>query len=255
MNMDIPPQTLNDVYKTIAQRHETEPAKLTREKIEEDEFMAALAYNRGSPLIEPQDLSEDLIGMCRQSSRELDPRGMAEYRFVPLTIRGQTLLVISSCPWDPMMVEVISGYFPQCSQVRFALTSPQTLGQLLSQMQGEVSAPMAGYTSGKPAAPTRPLIPTAPPPPKAAAPAPPPTGPAPPAAGPGPAGIPPVTTAGAPPAPKYAQPPKPAESLKPVPGAPGADAGSLSQDDVNYLMNLLLQEANKLLARKRMTRP
>jgi hypothetical protein len=85
---------------------------------------------------------------------------------------------------------------------------------------------MAGYTSGKPAAPTRPLIPTAPPPPKAAA-----------------------------PAPKYAQPPKPAESLKPVPGAPGADAGSLSQDDVNYLMNLLLQEANKLLARKRMTRP
>ena len=33
MNMDIPPQTLNDVYKTIAQRHETEPAKLTREKI------------------------------------------------------------------------------------------------------------------------------------------------------------------------------------------------------------------------------
>jgi hypothetical protein len=173
MNMDIPPQTLNDVYKTIAQRHETEPAKLPREKIEEDEFMAALAYNRGSPLIEPQDLSEDLIGMCRQSSRELDPRGMAEYRFVPLTIRGQTLLVISSCPWDPMMVEVISGYFPQCSQVRFALTSPQTLGQLLSQLQGEVSAPMAGYTSGKPAAPTRPLIPTAPPPPKAAAPAPP----------------------------------------------------------------------------------
>ena len=49
MNMDIPPQTLNDVYKTIAQRHETEPAKLPREKIEEDEFMAALAYNRGSP--------------------------------------------------------------------------------------------------------------------------------------------------------------------------------------------------------------
>ena len=57
--------------------------------------------------------------MCRQSSRELDPRGMAEYRFVPLTIRGQTLLVISSCPWDPMMVEVISGTSP--SAPRFGL--------------------------------------------------------------------------------------------------------------------------------------
>lgn len=244
---DIPPQTLNDVYKTIAQRHETEPAKLTKDKIEEDEFMAALAYNRGSPLIEPQDLSEELLGMCRQSSRELDPRGMAEYKFVPLTIRGQTLLVISSCPWDPMMVEVISGYFPQCSQVRFALTSPQTLGQLLSQLQGEVPAPMAGYTSGRPGTPTRPLSTTAPPP-KATVPAPPPPGPA-------PAGIPPITIAGAPPVPKYAQPPKPAELPKPVQGALGADAGSLSQEEVNCLINLLLQEGNKLLAAKRITKP
>lgn len=244
---DIPPQTLNDVYKTIAQRHETEPAKLTKDKIEEDEFMAALAYNRGSPLIEPQDLSEELLGMCRQSSRELDPRGMAEYKFVPLTIRGQTLLVISSCPWDPMMVEVISGYFPQCSQVRFALTSPQTLGQLLSQLQGEGPAPMAGYTSGRPGTPTRPLSTTAPPP-KATVPAPPPPGPA-------PAGIPPITIAGAPPVPKYAQPPKPAELPKPVQGAFGADAGSLSQEEVNCLINLLLQEANKLLAAKRITKP
>ena len=255
MNMDIPPQTLNDVYKTIAQRHETEPAKLPREKIEEDEFMAALAYNRGSPLIEPQDLSEDLIGMCRQSSRELDPRGMAEYPVCSADDPRTDPAGHQQLPLGPHDGRGDLGYFPQCSQVRFALTSPQTLGQLLSQLQGEVSAPMAGYTSGKPAAPTRPLIPTAPPPPKAAAPAPPPAGPAPPAAGPGSAGIPPVTTAGAPPAPKYAQPPKPAESLKPVPGALGADAGLLSQDDVNYLMNLLLQEANKLLARKRMTRP
>ena len=46
--------------------------------------------------------------------------------------------------------------------------------------------------------------------------------------------------------PKYAQPPKPAELPKPVQGALGADAGSLSQEEVNCLINLLLQEANKL---------
>jgi hypothetical protein len=55
--------------------------------------------------------------------------------------------------------------------------------------------------------------------------------------------------------PKYAQPPKPAELPKPVQGALGADAGSLSQEEVNCLINLLLQEANKLLAAKRITKP
>jgi hypothetical protein len=248
----IPPQTLNEVYKTIAQRHEIDPAKLTKDQIDEDEFMAALAYNRGSPLIEPQDLSEELVGMCRQSSRELDPKGMAEYKFVPLTIRGQTLLVISSCPWDPMMVEVISGYFPQCSQIRFALTSPQTLGQLLNQLQGEAASPMVGYTSARPVAPLRPLIQTAAPAPaKAPVPPPPPTGPAPASALPQ---IPAITIqpSGAPPTPKYVQPPKPVEAVK----SPLAiDSGLLSQEDISYLANLLIQEANTLLARKRITKP
>ena len=231
----LPPQTLSEVYRTIAQRHEIDPAKLPKDKIEEDEFMAALAYNKGSPLVESGDLTEEMVSMCQQSSRELDPKGMAEYKFVPMTIRGQTLLVISSCPWDPMMVDVISGYFPQCSQVRFAIASPRTLEHLLAKLQGEAPAPVAGYAPAQPVAPSRPLMPPAPPSPAPPAPSAPPKAPLPP-----------------PPTPKCSPPSKPAEAAK---QATAAEDGLLSPEDATYLANLWLQEANRLVARKSITKP
>jgi Type II secretion system (T2SS), protein E, N-terminal domain len=248
---DIPPQTLNEVFKTIAQRRDVDVSKVGRDSVDEEEFLAALAFNQGSPLIEECDLTEELLSLCRQHARELDPKGMAEYKFVPMSIRGQTLLVVSSCPWDPMMVEVISGYFPQCSQVRFALTSPVTLTQLLHQMQGEDATPMAGYTTSQTTAAVRPVAPTrlmapnppaVPPPtapkpqPKAVVP-PPPTGPCP-SAGPVPPPLPPPSRT-------IPRPPEAARSSAPT------DVNLLTTEDTTYLINLVVQEANKILARKR----
>ena len=245
---DIPAQVLNEVFKTIAQMHDTDPSKLVKDQVSEDEFMAALAYNQGSPLIDTDDLTEELIAMCRVCSRELDPAGMAEYRFVPMTSRGQTLLVVSSCPWDPMMVEVISGYFPQCSQVRFALASPQTLGELLGKLKNEPMSAVAGYSAAKLVAPPRAIQPpvqpptTVPQPPKPIAP--PVTGPTP--------SVPnqpslPQTARIAPPT-----APKPAATVPPAaPVTTSVDPGMLTPDEVAYLLTLVVQEGNKMLLRKR----
>ena len=242
---DIPAQVLNEVFKTIAQMHDTDPSKLVKDQVSEDEFMAALAYNQGSPLIDTADLTDELIAMCRICSRELDPAGMAEYRFVPMTSRGQTLLVVSSCPWDPMMVEVISGYFPQCSQVRFALASPQTLGELLGKLKNEPMGAVAGYSAAKPVAPPRAIQPpiqppVAPPTPK------------------------PVTQPVTGPTPTQPQIARIAPPSAPKPVAPLAtpatpvtavvDPGLLTSEEVAYLLTLVVQEGNKMLLRKRNTR-
>ena len=235
---DIPPQTLNEVYNTIAQRLEVDLPKLTKDSIDEAEFMAALAYNQGSPLIDENDLTESLVTLCKQSARELDPKGMAEYKFVPLTIRGQTLLVISSCPWDPMMVEVISGYFPQCTQVRFALTSPQTLASLLALIQGEAlpSPAVAGYIA-KPVAPQpRAVLPSARPTSTAQ----------PPAQAPRPSNI---TTGPTP----QKQEVQSIQTSRP-PTTTTVDIGQLSPEEATYLINLVVQEGNKILVRKRSTK-
>ncbi len=251
LQQDIPPQLLSDVLKTIAEHRGIEPAKLAKEKIEEDEFMAALAFKEGAPLIESGDLTGEIIALCQQASRELDPRGMAEYKFVPVANRGQTLLVISSGPWDPMMVEVISGYFPHCSHVRFAIASPHTLSLLLGKLQGESPVAMAGYTPAKPAPPPRPLVAPMPPAMTAAAP----KVPTPPAAAPAPVAPPVSSAATAPPAPppvsRQPEPHKPATIE--VPAIQGS--GLLTREEVTYLVNLVVHEANKIIARKRLTNP
>jgi hypothetical protein len=255
LQQDIPPQLLSDVLKIIAEHRGIEQGKLAKDKIEEDEFMAALAFKEGAPLIESGDLTSEVVSLCQQASRELDPRGMAEYKFVPVASRGQTLLAISSCPWDPMMVEVISGYFPHCSHVRFAIASPHTLNLLLGKLQGDAPEAVAGYTPAKPTAPPRPLVAPMPPAMTAAAP----KTPTPPPAAPAPAAPPATSASAAPPAPKYPQPAPPARQPEPhrpaaleVPAIQGS--GPLTQEEVIYLVNLVVQEANKIIARKRLTK-
>ena len=52
---DIPSQTLAEVYQAIAERRGTSPAALDKQSVSEAEFMAALAYVLGTPLIEVDD--------------------------------------------------------------------------------------------------------------------------------------------------------------------------------------------------------
>jgi hypothetical protein len=132
---EIPSQTLNEAYHAIAERREVNPAALDRQTVDEAEFMAALAYVLGIPLVEPADLTEGLLAECGILTAELEPAALMEYKFVPLARRGETLVVISSCPWDPITTEVLLGYFQQCSQIKFALASPQCLQALFDHLQ------------------------------------------------------------------------------------------------------------------------
>ena len=161
---DIPSQTLQEVYSAIAERRGESPAALDRQSVNEAEFMAALTYVLGIPLIEAGDLTEALFADCRALTAELETAALMEYKFVPLARRGETLVVISSCPWDPITAEVLLGYFQQCPHVKFALASPQCLQELLNQLKlSEPKSPepiTAGYVP-KPL-PAKPVIPQPP---------------------------------------------------------------------------------------------
>jgi hypothetical protein len=147
---EIPSQILNEAYKAIADRREASPAALDRQTVDEPEFMAALAYVLGIPLVEKADLTQALLADCGQLAAELETAALMEYKFVPLARRGETLVVISSSPWDPITTEVLLGYFQQCSQIKFALASPQCLQELFDYLkQAEAKTQetaVAGYT-------------------------------------------------------------------------------------------------------------
>jgi len=132
---EIPNQTLNEAYHAIAERREVKPAALDRQTVDEAEFMAALAYVLGVPLVEPADLTGALLVECGKLTAELETAALMEYKFVPLARRGETLVVISSCPWDPITTEVLLGYFQQCSQLKFVLASPHCLQALFNHLQ------------------------------------------------------------------------------------------------------------------------
>ena len=247
MNLqDIPPQVLSEVYRTIAMSQDKDVAQLNKESISDGEFMAALAYNQGSPLLEIEDLTDELLVLCRQHAKELEISSLAEYKFVPVTIKGTTLLAISSCPWDPVLVECINGYFPSCTQVKFALAGPTVLAGLLTKLQGEpVDAPVAGYTAKIPV-PPRPITPATPrpeAPAKAEAPAarPVPSSPVarPATSIPRPPGLTPATTR-----PEHVKPRAVEESVQ------LSEGNLLSPEDLAYLASIYIQEANKIIQRK-----
>ncbi|HOC54229.1 MAG TPA: hypothetical protein PKI20_01260 [Verrucomicrobiota bacterium] len=147
---EIPNQILNEAYQAIAERREVNPAALDRCTVDEAELMAALAYVLGLPLVEPADLTESRLADCSQLAAELETAALMEYRFVPMARHGEILSVISSNPWDPIATEVLLGYFQQCTQVKFALASPQCLQELLDHLrQAEArtqASAGAGYT-------------------------------------------------------------------------------------------------------------
>ena len=147
---EIPSQILNEAYQVIAERREVNPAALDRRTVDEAELMAALAYLLGLPLVEPADLTESRLADCGQLAAELETAALMEYRFVPMARRGEILSVISSNPWDPIATEVLLGYFQQCTQVKFALASPQCLQELLDHLRqaetGTQASAGAGYT-------------------------------------------------------------------------------------------------------------
>lgn len=132
---EIPNQTVNEAYHAIAERREVKPAALDRQTVDEAEFMAALAYVLGIPLVEPADLTGALLAECGMLTAELETAALMEYKFVPLARRGETLVVISSCPWDPITTEVLLGYFQLCSQIKFILASPYCLQALFDHLQ------------------------------------------------------------------------------------------------------------------------
>lgn len=224
---DIPSQVLSEVFQAIADRHETDVAKLDRSKITEEEFMAALAFTQGAPLIDADDLSESVLTCCQSFSGDLDLDALADYRFVPVAKRGRTLLAISSCPWDAMTREIISSYFPQCSRVRFVLASSKILTEILDRLKGanakDVS--VAGYTPKSTPIP-RAVIPQ-PPAPVAIQ--------QPPARGQTPAGTPTDQT-------------PPSEQVSN--GQKLQTQSLLTSEDATYLFNVLAQEASRLLQRR-----
>lgn len=150
--LSIPSPLLGEVYQAIAGRRNVAVAQL--DKISETEFLAALAYVLSAPLLDEADITDSLSQDCRAiiAAQELDVEGLLTYGFFPLTIKGGTLVAISSCPWDSAIAEIANSYFPQIETVRFVLASPkvmQVIGERLKESTSlNVPAP-AGYQAGK----------------------------------------------------------------------------------------------------------
>ena len=254
---EIPSQTLNEAYNAVAERREVSPAALDRQTVDEPEFMAALAYVLGIPLVEEADLTQALLADCGKLTAELETAALMEYKFVPLARRGETLVVISSSPWDPITAEVLLGYFQQCTQIKFALASPQCLQELFDHLtQAEArtqETAVAGYMP-KPlpaktvlSQPPGAAPPTVPPPARIGERTPAvsvvmPPGAKPPAAAktPGPLGAP-------------AAAPSAATTIS-GPAQTGRGSPMLTQEDITHLMNIVAVEIQSLMQQK-MRRP
>ena len=242
---EIPSQTLNEAYNAIAERREVSPAALDRQTVDEPEFLAALAYVLGIPLVEKTDLTQALLADCGQLAAELETAALMEYKFVPLARRGETLVVISSSPWDPITTEVLLGYFQQCPQIKFALASPQCLQELFDYLkQAEAKTQqtaVAGYTPKPLAAET--VVSQLP---GAVAP---------------PAIAPAARTGERAPAASIVLPPgaKPPAAATPAsaaataisgPAQVGRESPMLTQEDLSHLMNVLAAEIQRLVQQK-----
>lgn len=139
---EIPNQTAHEAYQAIAERRGTTLAASDRQDVSEAEFTAALAYVLGLPLLEPEDLSATLLSECRTLTAELEMAALREYQFVPIAQRRETLVVISCCPWDTVAAEVLLGYYPQCTRLKFVLTNRACLQELLSRLSPVETKPL-----------------------------------------------------------------------------------------------------------------
>ncbi len=131
---EIPSQTLAEAYQAVAERRGINSAALDKQSVSESELMAALAYVLGIPLVETEDLNDELLSDCRALTAELEPDALMDYQCVPMARRGETLVVISSCPWDSVSTDVLLGYFQQCSRVKFVLAGPACVRELLRKL-------------------------------------------------------------------------------------------------------------------------
>lgn len=140
-NAEIPNQTLREAYQAIAERRGGNSTALDKESVSESELLSALAYVLGIPLVEVEDLNDAFLSDCRALTAELETEALMDYQFVPLSRRGDTLIAISSCPWDSTTTEVLLGYFQQCARVKFVLASPACLRELLKRLKAAEPKP------------------------------------------------------------------------------------------------------------------
>lgn len=232
---EIPSQTLAEAYRALAERRGVNSAALDRQSVNESEFLAALAYVLGIPLIETADLNDALLSDCRALTAELESDALMDYQFVPMARRGETLIVISSCPWDSVATEVLLGYFQPCACVKFVLASPTCLRELLTKLKlaesnsAETALPehMIRSSSAKAAIPQPPAC-AAQPQERAAAPV--------------STGASVVVPPGTRPAPKTAARNSP-------PAQPDGEP-LLTTDDITHLMNVLAGEIHRLSQQK-----
>ena len=131
---EIPSQTLREAHQAIVERRGTSAAALDKQSVSEPELMSALGYVLGIPLVETEDLNDAFLSDCRTLTTELETDALMDYQFVPLSRRGDTLIAISSCPWDATTTEVLLGYFQQCAHVKFVLASPACLRELFERL-------------------------------------------------------------------------------------------------------------------------
>lgn len=230
---EIPSQTLAEAYQAVAERRGVSFATLDRQSVHESEFMAALAYVLGIPLVETEDLNDTLLSDCRALTAELEPDALMDYQLAPMARRGETLIVISSCPWDSIATEVLLGYFQQCSRVKFVLASPTCLRELLGKLKPAEPKSQEAASNHHVPSPAKAAIPQ---PPSST------TQPRERAAALVSTGAPIVLPPGARPAPKTA--------ARNSPPAHPDGQPLLTTDDITHLMNVLAGEIHRLTQQK-----
>jgi MshEN domain len=214
-NAEIPRQTLSEAHQAIAERRGSNAAALDRESIGESEWTAALAYVLGIPLVETEDLNDAFLGECRALTAELETEALMDYQFVPLSRRGDTLIAISSCPWDATTTEVLLGYFQQCARVKFALASPACVRALLERLKAAEPKPTPARSPTQSATPPAPVV------------------------------LPPGARGT-----KNPDAPKPPAPPAPRSASPQNDDAWLTSEDVTRLMNVLAAEIHRLAQQK-----
>jgi len=131
---DIPSQTLAEVYQAIAERRGLVSPHWTNRVSTRPSLWLRW------PMCWASRSSKSKIDRCialqlPPSCAELETDALRDYQIVPLARRAETLIVISSCPWNPITAEVLLGYFQPCSQVKFVLASPACLRELLNRLK------------------------------------------------------------------------------------------------------------------------
>jgi hypothetical protein len=214
-SVQIPNQTLREAHQAIAERRGADVATLDKESVSEPELLSALAYVLGIPLVEAEDLNDAFLSECRTLTAELETDALMDYQFVPLSRRGETLIAISSCPWDNTTTEVLLGYFQQCARVKFVLASPACLRTLLERLKAAEPKPSRAVSATESKTVSAPVV------------------------------LPPGARAA-----KNPDSPKAPALTAPRSVSPQSDEPSLTSEDVTGLMNVLACEIRRLTQQK-----